>query len=197
MTRLPLLTVTSSKQWEAVVSPIRLELWEFLRSNGPCSVRELAGQMERPADGLYHHLRKLITAGLIRETDRRPAGTQIESIYDVVAEDLHFPLHLEQSRNRRWISKLFQAVIRCAGRTVQAALDLGTEADLKSSHRPFSVRWDVGWLSDADLQQVRQHQEAIHHILQRGRTSRKGRLFAVMTYRVPLFRGRDTENETE
>ena len=188
MKRQPSTDVTTARQWEAMTSAVRLEMWEFLRSNGPCSIRELAEQMDRPADGLYHHLRKLVQAGFIAETERRPAGTQVESVYDVTSNDLFFPLNLNSNRSFRWVSKLLQMVIRCAGRTVQAALDTRSESELKGPHRPFSVRWDVGWLDAESLQAVRHHQEAIQSILQQGRTEKRGHLYAVMTYRVPLFR---------
>jgi DNA-binding Lrp family transcriptional regulator len=195
MTRSRFVTVATRPQWAAISSAVRIELWEALRSNGPCSVRELAEQMERPADGLYHHLRKLVRAGLVVETGVRPAaGTQTEAVFDVAGQDIRFDSDPHDRRRRGWFGKLFHTLMRCATQTMQAALDSG-DATLAGPQKQFTIRWDVSWLTPQDVREVLKHQAAIQAILERGRGRREGRLFAVMTYLVPLFRGRGPVSE--
>ena len=188
--------VTSRLQWAAIDSAVRIELWEALRSNGPCSVRELAQLMDRPADGLYQHLRKLERAGLIVETEQRPAGTQREAVYDVTGNDLDFDFDQSTGRNVTRLTRLFATTIRCAGRSIEAAL-ASSQVNISKSRNDFTVRWDVSWLNESDLAAIREHQRAMLDILERGRTRREGRLFAVMTYLVPQLRGRTSAGNAE
>lgn len=183
--------VASRLQWEAIDSAVRIELWETLRSNGPCSIRELAEQMDRPADGLYQHMRKLERAGLIVETEQRPAGTQREAVYDVTADDIDFDIDERTGRNITRLARIFATVIRCAGRSIEAAF-ASRQVKLSKPGKDILVRWDVGWLSDADVAAVKRHQQEILAILERGRTRRTGRLYAVMSYLVPQIRGRSS-----
>lgn len=79
--------VEAEHHFQAIGSPVRLEMLELFRSTGPLSVAELASQMARPADGLYHHLKKLESCGMVREVATRQSGRQIERIYDAAADE--------------------------------------------------------------------------------------------------------------
>jgi predicted transcriptional regulator len=48
----------------ALTSPVRIEMIGILQTHGPSSIRELAVRLGRPADGLYHHVRTLLRAGM-------------------------------------------------------------------------------------------------------------------------------------
>lgn len=58
-----------------LISPLRQELIDTLQAlGGEASVASLAEQLGRSADGLYYHLRKLCSAGLISELPDRGDG---------------------------------------------------------------------------------------------------------------------------
>jgi predicted transcriptional regulator len=62
-------------QIRALASPVRQDLVDAVVSEGPCTIAELAERVGRPADALYHHVRRLVAAGLlVEESVRRAAG---------------------------------------------------------------------------------------------------------------------------
>jgi DNA-binding transcriptional ArsR family regulator len=61
--------INEPRRLAALASPLRMELIGALRTHGPASIRELAAQLDRPADGLYHHVRTLLKAGIVVERD--------------------------------------------------------------------------------------------------------------------------------
>jgi DNA-binding transcriptional ArsR family regulator len=63
------------QQIRAVASPLRQDLIDAVASDGPCTIAELAERVGRPADSLYHHVRRLVATGLlVEESVRRAAG---------------------------------------------------------------------------------------------------------------------------
>ena len=110
------LVVNSDVHWEAITSPTRFEILEQMRSAAPCSVSELARQMDRPADGLYHHLRKLVDAGLVSEVGQRPVGKQVEAIFDLAYDTMVFEVDPATGRNVEQMRRLNGALLRLCGR---------------------------------------------------------------------------------
>src|SRR5438105_4689975 len=51
-----------------LAAPVRVEIATTIQAlGGAATVAELAAQLGRPADGLYYHLRAMVTGGLIEE----------------------------------------------------------------------------------------------------------------------------------
>ena len=64
-------------QIRALASPVRQNLVDAVVAEGPCTIAELAERVGRPADALYHHVRRLVATGLLIQEDesvRRAAG---------------------------------------------------------------------------------------------------------------------------
>ena len=58
-----------------LASPVRFAIVEALQSHGPATVASLAARLGRSPDSLYHHLRRLVAAGVLaREGVARGAG---------------------------------------------------------------------------------------------------------------------------
>lgn len=65
----------------ALADPLRIRLFELIAVR-PRSARELAEQVGKRPERLYHHLAQLETAGLIRIAEYRPlAGGKVERVY--------------------------------------------------------------------------------------------------------------------
>ncbi len=176
--RLPALSVANEEQWRAVTSPRRLEILEFLVSAAPCSVAELAGVMDAPADGLYHHLRILRKAGLVREVGKTDVSGRAVPVFDVVARELRF--HDTEDPER------LVAMWRCLGRRATRMLQsAGNPGELR-----LSLRSDTGWLDDEMLGKVRKHLQHIHRIFAEGRQSRVGSLYSLTHLLAPIARSR-------
>src|SRR5262249_31056625 len=84
--KLPNVTcVKEPRRVSALASPLRIELVGVLQTHGPSSIRELAVHLARPADGLYHHVRILMKAGMVVEKSRRKSGRRMEAVYALTA----------------------------------------------------------------------------------------------------------------
>lgn len=186
--------VAHAEQFDAVASGVRFEMLTFLIAAGPCSIAVLAAQMDRRADGLYHHVRKLVGAGLIREVGFRKSGRQVETIYDSVADHFQFDVDFQTGRNVERILQLMKATLRRSERVVTDAIEAGVVSFEEGSRNAF-IRGDTAWLTDRDLQKVIGHLQAIIDIFERGRRQREGDLFAVTFNLSPLVRRRTANAE--
>src|SRR5690606_20051253 len=183
------LVLNSARHWEAVTSPTRFEILEQMRSAAPCSVAELARQMDRPADRLYHHLRELQEAGLIRGVGQRPVGKQVETIYDLAYDTLLFEIEPTTGRNVNEMRKLSGALLRLAGRVFDAALGNPGMVGTGPGQNTWG-RLDTTWLTDEGLAELNDHLQAIRRLLEEGNRRREGHLITIGTFGGPALRPR-------
>lgn len=176
--RLPHLAIDTAERWRAVTSPRRLEILEFLLSAAPCSVTELAEAMDAAADGLYHHLRILRRAGLVREVGQIDVTGRKVPVFDVVARELRF---LDAGDPARLV-----ALWRSLGRRATRLLEASGQPD----EARLSLRADTGWLDEDQLGKVRKHLLHIHRLFAEGRQSRVGRLYSLTHLLSPIERPR-------
>lgn len=187
-----LFVVRSAAEWAAINSPVRMEMVVFLIAAGTCAIRELALLMNRPADGLYHHMRKLVRAGLVVEVDTRRVGKQSEMLYRAAADDVVVDRNLQSRATRDRTRKLFRTIMQHAQRTIEVAIASGA-AVLEGRRRNVSFNWLASWLDETQLARVRAHHDAIHAILLEGVRRREGQLMAVLTYMAPIHRPREAK----
>lgn len=76
--------IDDAETFEMLVDPIRVEMIERLFD--PASVTELAEAMNVPRTRLYHHVRLLEQAGMIRVVQTRRRGAIPEKIYQAAAK---------------------------------------------------------------------------------------------------------------
>jgi len=72
----------------ALYDPLRYRLFRLLES--PRSVAELAAEVDKPANRLYYHVRRLVDCGLVKQVDARPSGRHTERIYGRAASRIRF-----------------------------------------------------------------------------------------------------------
>lgn len=111
-------------QVRCLIAPARQELVDLLESAGPSSVAELGALLGRPADALYHHLRRLVKAGLVRELERRKNGRHAFAVYDLGRR----PIRLSYAAPNRPadIARVVAAAQRLTWREFRRALAAGT-----------------------------------------------------------------------
>jgi len=193
--REPVILVAEAEQFEAVSSGVRFEMLTFLIAAGPCSIAVLADQMDRRADGLYHHIRKLVTAGLIREVGFRKSGRQVETIYDSVADHFQFDVDFESGRNVDRLLQLMKATLRRSERILTDAIEAGVVSFEEDTRNAF-IRGDTAWLTPPELSRVIGHLQSIIDIFDAGRRQRDGELYAVTFNLSPLVRRRAAQSRT-
>lgn len=187
--REPIFSIDRPDQWTAVISGRRVELIEFLSAVGPCSVFELAQHMDVAADSLYHHIKKLVATGIVREVGVRNAGRQVERLYDVVADEFDFHVELETGRNVGLFWKLAKSLLRRAERLFEKALD-ARAGSLRPGHRDTHARSDTAWLTREQVDVVNGHLMAIREIYAEGRRQRAGALYCFQVVMCPVVRSR-------
>jgi DNA-binding transcriptional ArsR family regulator len=87
------LTLDDPRAVKALYDPLRFRLFGLLRE--PHSVRELAREVDLPADRLYYHLNLLVERGLVQEVDVRRTGRHFERVYERTAERITFSGELD------------------------------------------------------------------------------------------------------
>lgn len=190
--REPLCYVHTDEQWEAISSARRIEILQHLLALGPCSIADLAWSLDAPPDGLYHHVRTLTRAGLVREAGDRHTGRRRERLYDAAALRLRLDVDVGEGRN---IGRLRAFA--------EAHLDRGRDA-LAQALRAKTIRLEepladtliesaAARLDDESFAKVRRHLQSAIQILASARRSGSGRLYALTLLMCPLSRTRGAD----
>ncbi|MEM1011530.1 MAG: helix-turn-helix domain-containing protein [Planctomycetota bacterium] len=173
------------EQFRVLLSPARVEIYEFLQAVAPCSVAELAAVSGRPADGLYPHLRQLERIGAVEVVDREPKGRVTEAIYDLTGDDVDFDFRGRKKLGDKVISLAAELFIRLGRTALRDAVEAGI---LDYEKKNVVLRNAMTWLTDDDVVEVRKHALAIVDILDRGRKAGKGRRYQYLQLLVPSVR---------
>jgi len=179
--------VLNRRQTRLLLSPARLEILQAFAGIGRASARELAAQLRRPPGAIYHHLRMLEQAGLIVEVERRSGTRRPEAVYAPVAERL--AVAAGSADRDRQARRTLHAVLRQAGRDVDAAFERGTArlqgrfqgAQMSAPLKPRDVKRILALLGRVDA------------MLRRAKCGRPGRndvIFRWTSVFVPLERKR-------
>jgi len=160
------IVLCTKAHFDAVASPLRIGMLECLHAIGPASVSDLARRLDRPADGLYHHIRKLLDAGLIREAGTRPAARHPERLYDAAAHTIRFPPGHETAAED--VARVWRLLSTGAERSLLCALRAG-RVRFQGPHRNTTLRVETARLSREELAQVRRHLDDIRAIFEEAR----------------------------
>lgn len=187
--RTPYLYVHTDEQWEALASEARHEVMQFLGALGPCSIAELAHAMDAAPDGLYHHIRLLRDAGLIRSLGLRHTGKRRETVYDLSAQRLRFDLDIPTGRNTNRLRAILAARLDHAGKSFDRALS-ARALRLEEPLADALIEGVTSWLDDDSFQKVQRHLQSAVQIMAARKRSRAGRLFALTIVMNPAVRRR-------
>lgn len=174
--RLDELFIETPQQWRAFGSVTRVEILDAVGVLGPCSLSEVAAQLGRRAASLYHHVRLLEKAGLLRKVGRRHAGRTMEWVYDRTASE--FRIRIADPTNaaqRRRCATFSAAYHRMIGKKLTESMNAGLLR--LAPQKNFASGWDVTWLTDRDVAAVMRSLRRIGKVIQRGRSQRRGNLY--------------------
>jgi len=181
--------VRGEKSLALLASPVRIELIGALQTHGPSSIRELARHVDRPADGLYHHVRKLLKAGALRETEPRKVGRHLEAVYALTATRVGGALDPSSPGSRQGIIRAAHAALRMAAREFAAAIDTG-EGGCEGPTPRLRVSRQKAWLTEPALVQLHSYVKKIERLLRTHNERKRGRLYALTTVLSPLVKRR-------
>jgi DNA-binding transcriptional ArsR family regulator len=139
--------ITDRRTIALLASPVRQEVIDTVEAlGGSATVRELAAQLGRPADGLYYHLEILTKGGLLVAWGSRdgrryriPARTRLRLVY--------------RDDNAPAVRGVARGMLRIARRDFEAAI--GREGVVTDG--PARELWasrGTGWLSPAEQREL-------------------------------------------
>src|SRR5215469_8082096 len=85
---MPKTHILNLAQLESLTSPVRLAIIQRLEIDREATARELAERMGRPVTALYHHLKLLEDAGLVRVVGERTGPRRNQAVYAMIADHL-------------------------------------------------------------------------------------------------------------
>lgn len=153
-------------QSRALASPLRLEVVGLFSRGARLSIADMAEHMGVRAGSLYHHVRILEGAGLLRQAGTRRKGKRDEALFEPVRTLLEVPLENAGEPRGEHARRAVAAAFRMAERDFVHALDredLLTEGD---SRNLFATRAHF-LASPRLLARINKHLDAILDVLAR------------------------------
>ncbi|MFG0251692.1 MAG: ArsR/SmtB family transcription factor [Phycisphaerales bacterium JB038] len=186
------MTVGREDQWSAMCSGPRLEIVMALSTLGRASAAEVGYLLDKAPDTLYHHLRVLERADLVRACDHRRVGRQTETVYELTADELHFDVDFPTGKNTDRAVKLVDTHLKRARRITAEAFRSGV-ASTRPESRNTHVRGDLAWLDDDEVQRVTEIVNELRDLFARAKQRRHGKLHAFTFVFSPVHRERGAD----
>lgn len=156
----------------------------------PCSIKDIAQALDRPADTLYRHVAKLIAAGVVVEREIRRSGRRAEQVYDLVADDFRpgFKDPRGSAANKAY-NDTFQSIVKAASR---AARDSSRAGELigTGDARNIIGKIEHAWLSPSEFAEVRELMMRVKEYMDARKGRRDGRLYLAAVIALPVTRKR-------
>jgi predicted ArsR family transcriptional regulator len=171
-------------QVAALESAVRQEVLDTIQAAGPLSAPEISALMGRPADGLYYHLRRLVTVGLLVVQGTRRSGRRDEAVYDLPGHPLvlHYPVGAEGAGHP--LPRLVRSMLRTAERDFGSAVASGG-ARPDGDRRNLWAGRRHAWLTPRDLDRVNDLLDRLVEIMTRARNPAHGELCTLTLVLAP------------
>jgi DNA-binding transcriptional ArsR family regulator len=181
--------LSEPRRLQALASPLRMEIIGALRTDGPRSIRELAGQLDKPADGLYHHVRTLLKAGIVVEREQRKVGRRVEAVYELTAERIAGRMDPQSRESKAAAIRAGSAAMRLANREFKTAIEKDSLTLTKGLPNLRASRQKV-WLTDEGLIQLHRLFGQIERLLTKDSNRKRGRPHALTVVLSPCVKRR-------
>ena len=153
--------LTKPKQLEAIQSPARLRIVEYLAANNTASIADIAEWMRVGPHGLYHHFEVLQKAGLVQKAGMRGQGRKKEKLYKLVSRRLRVDAENRKPSYRTALAGVGTSILRMVSRNYEAAVNDGL-GKLEGAHRNTAVRHAVFQLTPSELSSFNKDIEALY-----------------------------------
>ncbi len=177
-------SVERAAEIELLASPSRIEIVDTLEAmGGSVSVAELAARLGRPADGLYYHLRQLVSAGLIEE-ETAMDGRRYR-IRTHPGDRLRLRYRPGATANAKAVGRVAASVLRVAERDFQRAL-ADPKTVVEGPLRELWVARGKGWVRQGELAEINRLLTRLMALLQQPRAGEKSELVSLSWVLAPL-----------
>lgn len=143
----------SPHQLRALASERRLQIFSVLARHGPLSIADLADRLSAPASGLYHHMHRLMVAGLVEEARREASGRRHKQLYRAAARQISSAQALRTKPGRAAFAQAARRFLAAAEKGFADALLRG-EGATEGARRDTMVRRIHVRLGARDLAQL-------------------------------------------
>jgi DNA-binding transcriptional ArsR family regulator len=181
--------LSERRRLAAIASPSRMEIIGALRMHGPRSIRELAAQLDRPADGLYHHVRTLLKAGILVERGQRKVGRRTEVVYELTAERIAGRLDPKSAQSKAAAVRAGSAALRLAHREFRTAIE-NDALTLTRGLPNIRVSRQKVWLTDKGLVELHRLLGQVEQLLTADSNVKRGRPHAITIVLAPCVKRR-------
>lgn len=173
----------------ALKSRLRGRICDVVYSLGSATAHQIADWLDVPASTLYEHLSALEDAGLLRAGEPVRTTKNFARTYEAPASSLKITHSAEKQETRAAISEVVSSQLRLAGREFEESLvsdelPAGTDRDRLDSGST------VGWLSDADVEEVNRLLDRVMRIYTGSGPSEERQLHAITWVTRPASTGR-------
>lgn len=170
-------------QLRTLASPVRIEMVGVLQAHGALSVREIAAHLSRPMDGLYHHLRALQSAEIVRVAATRRAGKRDEAVYELTAERFGHESRPRTPDMTSAVADSAAAALRLANREFARSLAAAPDGC------PFpKLSRQRTWLREEDCVKLHKMLGRVETFLAACLRRREGRPYVLTTTVVPVVK---------
>lgn len=138
---------------KAIKSPVRTRIVEALLPGAPLSVAQIAERMNASPVALYHHVKILVAAGIVKPAGMAGEGRAAERLYTLVARGFRVETANLKPKDRGDLADLGAAHVRYALRRYSRAVTAG-DAVLDGPGRTALVRHMILRLTDAQLKKL-------------------------------------------
>ena len=180
---------SEARRLEALASPLRMEIIGALRTDGPRSIRELAAQLDKPADGLYHHVRTLLRAGIVVEREQRKVGRRMEAVYELTAERIAARLDPKSPQSKAGAIRAGAAAVRLASREYKTAIETDALTLVKGKPNIRVSRHKV-WLTPDGLVRLHRLFGQIERLLLKESDQKRGQPHSLTIVLAPCIKRR-------
>jgi hypothetical protein len=181
--------IQSAAAIAVLASPVRQELIDTVEAlGGSATVRELADQLGRPADGLYYHVEMLRKAGLLVASSGRSRAGRDERRYRIPVrrgDRLRLVYRPEEKANAAAVRGVARGMLRIARRDFEAALARPGVA-VEGPARALWASRSTGWLSPAELRELNRLLRRVADMLDHPRDGKRRHLASLVFVLAPL-----------
>ncbi|MHA7818167.1 MAG: helix-turn-helix domain-containing protein [Erythrobacter sp.] len=152
--------ILEPEKLECLVSTTRMDIVDHLAGRGSMSIKEIAAAVGKKPSALYHHIDKLLDAGLIHEEGSRTVNRRIEKLYATPSRRMRLRKALAEPANAEVMRRVVGALSRQADRDFARGI-AGEGALAESEARNLGFYRMVAKPSPARLARVNQLLEEI------------------------------------
>lgn len=186
-TRPPSLEVSDAETWRAISTPIRLEILDALRTHAPCTIREIARDIERPATMLYKHIEVMEKAGFVTRPGFRKNGRHVEQLVDLAADNFRINFKTDGDAETEALVATAKSFTNAGFASIRDAAEAGA---LHYTPEELNVllAYGLGRLTPEGFKEIRALLGKMRQTLSTGRTEKSGGLYAISIVVTPLAR---------